>query len=155
MKSIFLQTAEHRIANANQPICLTDLPKLIRKHTYWNYSCVPTATGCLLKPTFHDTPYRNSFVPEIDIVVTNNDGQTILYMSAQPVILLRVFMAIYLGFTLMMEVFLLAIAFTSNLDSLFHVLIPLIMCICGYILCKKATGATFKSVVKAIKEELK
>ena len=155
MKSIFTQTAEHSIANITYPTCLNDLPKSIRKHTDWNYTCTQTDSGYYLKPTFRDMPYRNSFVPEIDVVVSHNDAQTIMYMNGQPVKFVRVFMAIWFGFALMMEVFLLVLACTSNLDSLFPVFIPLIMCAFGYLLCKIATGATFRSVVKAIQKELK
>jgi len=155
MKSIFTQTAEHSIANTTYPTGLNDLPKLIRKHTGWNYTCTQTDVGCYLKPTFRDMPYGNSFVPEIDVVVSRNDAQTILYMRGQPVEFVRVFMAIWFGSTLMMEVFLLVLAFTSNLDNFFPVLIPIIMCVFGYLLCKLATRATFKSVIKAIQKELK
>ena len=155
MKSIFLQTAEHSIASPTCPTCLSDLPKLIRKHTDWDYSCVQTNSGYFLKPTFRDVPYRNSFVPEIDIAVSHNDTQTFLYMRGQPVKLIRIFMTIWFGFLLMMEVFLLAIATFSNLDSLFPVFLPIIMCVFGYLLCKIATGATFRSIVKAIQKELK
>jgi len=154
MKSIFSQAAEHRMASATCPTCLNDLPKLIRKHTDWDYSCAQTDSGYFLEPTFRNMPYRNSFVPEIDIVVTRNDVQSILYMVGRPVKFVRIFMAIWFGFALMMEVFLLALAITSNLDSLFPVFIPIILCVFGYLLCKIATGATFKSVMKAIKKEL-
>lgn len=155
MKSIFSQTAEHCIANTTYPMCLNDLPQLIRKHTDWDYACAQTDSGYFLKPTFRNMPYRNSFIPEIDIAVSCNDTQTILYMIGRPVKFVRVFMAIWFGFTLMMEVFLLALASTSNLDSLFPVLIPVIMCVFGYLLCKIGTRATFKSVMTAIQKELK
>ena len=155
MKSIFTQTAEHRIANPTCPTYLNDLPKLIRKHSDWNYSCVQTDTGYFLKPTFRDMPYRNAFVPEIDVVVSHNNAQIVLHMSGQPVKSVRVFMAIWFSFALMMEVFLLVLAITSGLDSLFPVFIPIIMCVFCYLLCKIATRATFKSVVKAIQKELK
>ncbi|MBQ2939582.1 MAG: hypothetical protein IJE00_04355 [Clostridia bacterium] len=155
MKSIFTQTAEHNIANTAYTACLNELPKLIYKHTYWDYSCVQTDRGYFLKPTFRNMPYRNSFIPEIDIVVSRNDAQTLLYMSGQPVKFVRVFMAIWFGFALMMEVFLLALAITSTLDNLFPVFIPPIMCAFGYLLCKIATRTTFKSVIKAIQKELK
>ena len=155
MKSIFTQTAEHSIASTAYPISLNDLTQLIRKHTDWDYSCVQTDSGYFLKPTFRNMPYRNSFVPEIDIVVSCNNTQTILYMSGQPVKFVRAFMAIWFVFALMMEIFLLALAITSNLDSLFPVFIPIIMCTFGYLLCKIVTRATFKSVMKAIQKELK
>lgn len=155
MKSIFTQTAEHSIASTSYPACLNDLPKLIRKHTDWDYACAQTDTGYYLKPTFRNMPYQNSFVPEIDIVISCNDAQTILYMSGRPVKFIRIFMAVWFGFALMMEVFLLALAITSNLDGLFPVFIPIILCAFGYFLCKIATRNTFRSVVKAIQKELK
>ena len=155
MKSIFTQTAEHRIANPTCSTYLNDLPKLIRKHSDWNYSCVQTDTGYFLKPTFRDMPYRNAFIPEIDVVVSRNDAQTILYMSGQPVKFVRIFNAIWFGFALMTEAFLLTLAINSNSDSLFPVFIPIIMCVFCYLLCKIATRATFKSVVKAMQKELK
>ncbi len=154
MKSIFTQTSVHSISGATYPICLNNLPESIRKHTNWNYSCVQTDRGCFLKPAFHDMPYRNSFVPEIDIVVSRSDVQTILCISGQPVKFVRIFMAIVFSFLLMMEVVLLALTITSDLDNLFPVFIPIIICAFGYLLCRIATGATFKSVVKAIQKEL-
>ena len=155
MKSIFTQIAEHSFSNATSPAYLYDLPQLIRKHTNWNYSCVQTDTGYFLKPTFRDMPYRNAFVPEINVVVSRNDAQTILYMSGQPVKFVRIFNAIWFGFALMTEAFLLTLAINSNSDSLFPVFIPIIMYVFCYLLCKIATRATFKSVVKAIQKELK
>ena len=155
MKSIFSQAAEHRMESTTYPICLNNLPQLIRKHTDWDYSCVQTDRGYFLKPTFRNMPYRNSFVPEIDIVVTRNDAQTVLCMSGRPVKFVRIFMAIWFGFALMMEVFLFALAITSCLERLFPVFIPIILCVFGYLLCKIATGATFRSVVKASQKELK
>lgn len=154
MKSIFTQTSVHSISGATYPICLNNFPESIRKHTNWNYSYVQTDRGCFLKPAFHDMPYRNSFVPEIDIVVSRSDVQTILCISGQPVKFVRIFMAIVFSFLLMMEVVLLALTITSDLDNLFPVFIPIIICAFGYLLCKIATGATFKSVVKAIQKEL-
>ena len=155
MKSIFTQTAAPSIASTTSPICLNTLPQLIRKHTDWDYSCAQTDSGYFLKPAFRNMPYRNSFVPEVDIVVSCNDAQTVLHMSGQPVKFVRVFMTIWFYFLLIMEVFLLVLTISSNLDSLFPVFIPIIMCVFGYLLCKIATGATFRSVVKAIQKELK
>ena len=153
MKSIFLQTAEHHLAAGACTECLNDLPDFIRKHTDWNYLCVQTDTGCVLKPVFRNMPYCNSFVPEIDVVVSRDDTRTVLHLQGQPVKAVRVFMAFWFSFLLVMEVFIVILAITSNLDSLFPLFIPLAMCAFGYLLCKLATKATFNSVVKAIKKE--
>jgi hypothetical protein len=98
-------------------------------------------------------PYRNSFVPEIDIVISNRDSKTELQMIGRPVKFVRVFMAFWFSFLLVMQVFIVILAITSSLDSLFPLFIPLAMCTFGYLLCKLATKATFNSVVKAIKKE--
>lgn len=155
MKSIFTQTAEHSTASSTCSQNLRNLPDLIRKHTGLDYAYVQTDTGCLLKPTFRNMPYRNSFVPEIDIMVSCNGTQTILQIQGQPVKFVRTFMVFWFGGLLLMEAFLLVLAAASNLDSLFLAFIPVIMCIFGYLLCKTATGITFQSVIKAIEKELK
>ena len=129
------------------------LPEVIRQHTDWDYTYRQKPTGCSLKPTFRNMPYRNSFVPEIEIVISDRDSQTELQMIGQPVKFVRVFMALWISFLLAMEVFFVILAITSNLDSLFPLFIPLAMCAFGYLLCKLATKATFNSVVKAIKKE--
>ena len=155
MKSIFAQTAEHSIDGKISPACLNDLPNMIRKHTDWEYACAQTDTGCVLMPTFRNMPYRNSFVPEIDITASHNNGQTVLHMRGQPVVFVRVFMAFWFSFLLMMEINVLAIAITSGLDSIIPAFIPIIMCAFGYFLCKIGTKVTFRSIVKAIQKELK
>lgn len=147
MKSIFECTAEHRAAC---PVVLDELPAVIRKRTGWDYSFTQTDSGCFLKPTFRDMPYHNSFVPEIDMVISRNDTQTVLHFRGQPVKAIRIFMGFWFGFLLPMELLFLVLAFTSHMDSLFPVFIPLIMMVFGYLLCKLATRAIFHSIVKAI-----
>ena len=129
------------------------LPEVIRQHTDWDYAYQQKIKGCSLKPTFRNMPYRNSFVPEIDVVISNRDSQTELQMIGQPVKFVRVFMALWFSFLLVMEVFFVILAITSNLDSLLLLFIPLAMCAFGYLFCKLGMKATFNSVVKAIKKE--
>ena len=129
------------------------LPELIRKHTHWDYSYQEKPSGCFLKPTFRNMSYRNSFVPEIDVVISNHNSQTELQIIGQPVKFVRVFMALWFSFLLALEVFFIILAITSNLDRLFPLFIPLAMCAFGYLLCKLATKATFNAIVKAIKKE--
>lgn len=151
--TLFTQTANHRI---NDSICsdfLRKLPEVIRKHTDLEYLYQQTDTGCFLKPTFRNMPYRNSFVPEIEIVVSHDGKHTMLHMCGYPVRFVRIFMALWFGFLLTLEAFLLVHVVASKLDSLFPVLIPAVMCAFGYLLCKFATKTTFLSVVKAIQRE--
>ena len=149
----FTEIATHCINKKISTNGFEILPEVIRQHTDWDYIYHPKATGCNLKPTFRNMPYRNSFVPEIDIVISNRDSQTELQMIGQPVRFVRVFMALWFSFLLAMEVFFIILAITSNLDSLFQLIIPLAMCAFGYLLCKLATKATFNAIVKAIKKE--
>lgn len=150
---LFTEMATHCINNTISTNSFELLPEVIRQHTDWNYAYQQKPTGCKLKPTFRNMPYGNSFVPEIDIVISNRDSKTELQMIGRPVKFVRVFMAFWFSFVLVMEVFIVILAITSSLDSLFPLFIPLGMCIFGYLLCKLATKATFNSVVKAIKKE--
>ena len=150
---LFTEMATHCINNTISTNSFELLPEVIRQHTDWDYVYQQKPTGCNLKPTFRNMPYRNSFVPEIDIVISNRDSKTELQMIGRPVKFVRVFMAFWFSFLLVMEVFIVILAITSSLDSLFPLFIPLAMCIFGYLLCKLATKATFNSVVKAIKKE--
>ena len=147
MKPIFLESATH---NAMGPVCLDDFPAVIRKRTGWDYSFTQTDSGCFLKPTFRGMPYRNSFIPEIDVAISQIDTQTVLHFRGQPIKAVRIFMGFWLGFLLLTELSLLLGAITSSLDSDFPVFLPVFMMAFGYLLCKLATRAAFRSVVKAI-----
>ncbi|MBR3972554.1 MAG: hypothetical protein IKJ99_01220 [Oscillospiraceae bacterium] len=150
---LFTEMATHCINNTISANSFELLPEVIRQHTGWDYAYQQKPTGCNLKPTFRNMPYRNSFVPEIDIVISNRDSKTELQVIGRPAKFVRVFMALWFSYLLVMEVFIVIFAITSNLDSLFPLFIPLAMCTLGYLLCKFATKATFNSVVKAIKKE--
>ena len=150
---LFSEMATHYINKTISTSGFEILPEVIRQHTDWDYAYQQKTKGCRLKPTFRNMPYTNSFVPEIEIVISDRDSQTELQMIGQPVKFVRVFMALWFSFLMAMEVFFVILAITSNLDSLFPLFIPLAMCAFGYLLCKLATKATFNSVVKAIKKE--
>ena len=150
---LFIERAMHCINKTTPTNGFEILPEVIRQHTDWDYTYQQKPTGCSLKPTFRNMPYRNSFVPEIEIVISDRDSQTELQMIGQPVKFVRIFMALWFGFLSLMQVLLLIPAITSKLDSIIPIFIPIVMCAFGYLLCKFATKATFNSVVKAIKKE--
>ena len=150
---LFTEMATHYINKTISTSGFEILPEVIRQHTDWDYAYQQSTKGCSLKPTFRNMPYRNSFVPEIDVVISNHNSQTELQMIGQPVKFVCVFMALWFSFLLALEVFIVILTITSSLDSLFLLIIPLAMCAFGYLLCKLATKATFNSVVKAIKKE--
>ena len=150
---LFTEMATHCINKTISTNGFEILPDVIRQHTNWDYAYHQKPTGCSLKPTFRNMPYRNSFVPEIDVVISNHNSQTELQIIGQPVKFVRVFMTLWFSFLLALEVFFIILAITSNLDRLFPLFIPPAMCAFGYLLCKLATKATFNSVVKAIKKE--
>ena len=151
MKKLFVQTAEHQIRNAACPDFLEKLPDVIRKHANLDYAYQQTSAGCFLKPTFRHMPYRNSFVPEIDITVSCHEDAEVLHLTGRPVKFVRIFMAFWFGFLALMEVFLLIAAVNSTLSNMFSVLIPIGMGVFGYLLCKLATKATFHAVMNAVK----
>ena len=150
---LFTERATHCINKTIPTNGFEILPEVIRQHTDWDYAYQQKNTGCSIKPTFRNMPYRNSFVPEINIVISNRDSQTELQMIGQPVKFVRVFMALWFSFLLAMEVVFVILAIASSLDRLFPLFIPLAMCAFGYLLCKLATKATFNAVVKAIQKE--
>ncbi|MBQ8359961.1 MAG: hypothetical protein IJX37_08700 [Oscillospiraceae bacterium] len=153
MKRLFSQMAEHKISNAAYPEFIQKLPEVIRKNTDLEYKYQQRNAGCFLKPTFRNMPYRTSFVPEIDIFISNHEAYTMLHITGQPVKFVLIFMVLWFVFLSLMEVFLLILAITSNLDSIIPVFIPIAMCVFGYLLCELGTKATFNSVIKAIKKE--
>ena len=150
---LFTEMATHYINKTISTSGFEILPEVIRQHTDWDYAYQQKTKGCSLKPTFRNMPYTNSFVPEIDVVISNQNSQTELQMIGQPVKFVHVFMALWFSILLALQVYFIILAITSNLDGLFPLFIPLVMCAFGYLLCKLATKATFNSVVKAIKKE--
>lgn len=150
----FSYTSEYRTDKNITADVLGNLPAAIRRHTDWNYNCEQTDSGCLLKPVFRDMPYKNSFVPEIDIVVSCEDGKSVLRMRGQPAKMVRYFMVFWLGVLLLMQVFVVALAIASKLNGLFPLFLPAIMGVLGYFLCKIFSKRVFTSVVKAIQQEI-
>lgn len=150
---LFTEKATHRINKTISSNCFEVFPIIIRQHTDLDYNYQQKPTGCSLKPTFRNMPFRNSFVPEIDIVIFNRDIQTELQIFGRPIKSVRIFMAFWFCFLLAMELLFIILAITSILDSLFLLFIPLAMCAFGFLLCKLATKSAFHSVVKSIKKE--
>ena len=153
MRSVFSQTAEHRIANTASPLPLNELPGVIYKHTGLDYTFAATDKGYFLKPTFRNMPYRNSFVPEIDVTVSRNDTETILHLSGRPIKPIRIFWGRWFGFLLLMQIFLLVFALSSEAALSFQFFIPIILCVFAFLLCKIATGHAFRAVMEAILKE--
>ena len=153
MKRPFIQTVEYKINSDISPDFFEKLPEVIVKHTYWNYSYQQRDAGCFLKPIFQNMPYRNSFVPEIEIVVSRHDAETMLHISGRPVKFVRFFMVLWFGFLSIVEVLLLLLAMFSELNNIIPILIPVAMCIFAYLLCELGTKLTFHSIVKAIQSE--
>lgn len=153
MTRLFTQTAEYKINNTANSDFLQKLPEVIRKHSGWEYTYQQRNDGCFLKPTFRNMPYGNSFVPEIDIIVSNHEVYFLLHITGRSVKYVRIFMTLWCGILAIMEVCWLMLAITSNLDSIIPDFIPIAMCVFGYLLCKLGTKTTFNSVVNAIRKE--
>ena len=73
---IFTEMEMHCINETIATDSFEILPDVIRQHAGWDYAYQRKTTGCNLKPTFRNMPYRNSFVPEIDIVMSNRNSKT-------------------------------------------------------------------------------
>lgn len=153
MNKLFSQTLECRINNIVYSDSFQKLPELIRKHSDLEYEYQKRDEGCFLKPTFRNMPYRNSFVPEIDITLSNYEHYTMLHITGKPVKFVRVFTGVFFSILSLMEVFLLILAVTFRLDSIYPVFIPIVMCVFVYLLCQFGTKITFLSVIKVLKNE--
>ena len=125
----------------------------ILRNTDLEYAFTQTEEGCFLKPTFRNMPYRNSFVPEIDVAISQENGQTVLHMEGRPTGFVRTFMRLWCISLAIFEVVMLVIAVMQGVDHIILTFVPLIMCVFGYLLCKIATRASFRSVVNAIRKE--
>lgn len=154
MKIDFSQTAEHSIKGKVDADFVSLLPEVIFYRTGLRYTCTQTADGWVLNPMIRNLYYRNSFVPEIDARILQNNGQTVLHMTGRPVKFLLSFMRFWFVSLLIIEALLLIAVALSGFEKLFAVFIPVVMGILGYLLCKIATKATFCVVVKAIQKEL-
>ena len=148
----FSQTAEICLNTIIKPDCLNNLPYLIQQHTDFTYLYEQRESGCFLKPCFRNMPYRNSFVPELNITLTQDNGKSCLHIKGQPVKFVLWFTTFFFIFASTMELLVIIIALTSGLDSIFIVFIPVLIGVFNYSLCKILTKLTFKSIVNAIKE---
>ena len=151
----FTENAQHSISRSNDLKCLEKLPEMIQEHTDWNYSCELRNYGCLLKPCFCNMPYRNSFVPEIEISASENDSQIILDIKGRPTKSVRIFTLVWCAVLAFLEMFFLVMVATSQWRIGFSVFVPVVIGVFLYLLCKISTKLTFSAVVKAIRKELR
>lgn len=147
MKIGFVQCAVHCMHGMIGADFWTSLPNSITQHTGIDYSCVKTGEGCILRPTLRKMPYRNSFVPEIVVEVSQNKEQTTLCLTGKPVMAVRVFMWMWFSFFLVIGA---AFLFAGRMDRIVFVFLPAIF---GYFLFKIATKVTFQVVLRSIQRE--
>ncbi|MBP3922141.1 MAG: hypothetical protein J6D27_04165 [Ruminiclostridium sp.] len=154
MKHIFGSSAKHSIKKQSCPDYPKKLPEAILKHTDWDYSYEQTESGLLLKPTFQNMPYKNSFVPELSVTITEKGDEAVLQMTGKPIKSVRIFNICFCAFLLIIEVLLLLLFFTSGIGSIFPLFIPIVIILLNFLIIKVGTASTFKSVVRAISKEL-
>lgn len=150
MKNVFSQATEISVKNTPISERLKILPQDILKHTDREYSCEITDKGCYLKPTFRNMPYKNSFVPEICVDISENS----MLITGKPIKAVRIFNICFFSILLIIELLLLTLFVTSNLSSIFPLFIPIGIGILNFVIIKIGTTATFKSVVKAVRNEI-
>ena len=153
MKALLAQTAKHEIDNAIPSTTFEKLPEIIREHTDWEYTYRQTSNGCLLKPTFRNMQYRNSFIPEIDITVSCDETHTTLHISGRPVKSVRIFLALFYAIWSVLSVLLIIQAIASQQGILFIAIIPLVLGTFFLLVGKFSLQAIFNSIVKAIQKE--
>ncbi|MBE6880285.1 MAG: hypothetical protein E7490_05580 [Ruminococcaceae bacterium] len=154
MKNVFSQATEISVKTSPISERLKILPQDILKHTDREYSCEITDKGCYLKPTFRNMPYKNSFVPELSVTITEKGDEAVLQMTGKPVKAVRIFNICFCAFLLIIEVLLLLLFITSGIRSIFPLFIPIVIILLNFLIIKVGTASTFKSVVRAISKEL-
>ncbi|MBQ8791510.1 MAG: hypothetical protein IJZ51_09380 [Ruminiclostridium sp.] len=154
MNRIFWSSAKYSIKKISCPDYLKKLPEAIQKHTDWDYSYEQTESGLLLKPTFQNMPYKNSFVPELSVTITEKGDEAVLQMTGKPVKAVRIFNICFCAFLLIIEILLLLLFITSGIGSIFPLFIPIAIILLNFLIIKVGTASTFKSVVRAISKEL-
>lgn len=154
MNRIFWSSAKHSIKKLSCPDYPKKLPEAIQKHTDWDYSYEQTESGLLLKPTFQNMPYKNSFVPELSVTITEKGDEAVLQMTGKPVKAVRIFNICFCAFLLIIEILLLLLFITSGIRSIFPLFIPIAIILLNFLIIKVGTASTFKSVVRAISKEL-
>lgn len=149
----FSQKETHHMCKTTVDAFYSGVAEGIHRNTDLDYAFTRTEKGCFLKPTFRNMSHRNSFVPEINVTVSDENGQTSLEMTGRPEKMVRIIMYVWFAQAAFFELILLLIAATSGMDNIFPLFIPVIMIVFGYLLCKITTKVTFRSVVNAIRKE--
>ncbi len=152
MKLSFAHTVSFKASSNISPDLLAKLPETIYQNTNFEYTYEATDTGCRLTPTFRNMPYGNSFVPEIDIMLSEHEGFSMLHITGQPVKTIRIFAAFCSICSLLLAIFALVVMLISK-DNILFVLAPIGMSVFSYFFCKLGTKATFNYIIKAIKNE--
>ena len=129
------------------------LPTVIHQYTKFNYSIEQHKGRYYLKPSFHNVPYRNVFLPEIEIITSKNGDHTCLCITGRLVKPIIIFIKFWFGSLFVMELLLLVIAATIGLNNLFPIFLPIIICAFSYLLCKISTKLTFQTVVNVIQKQ--
>ena len=153
MKIRFLQTADHW-TNIPMDQDLSDrFLHAIHEYTNLSYSCEKTENGYFLNPIFRKSFWRNSFLPEISVSVSESSNQTCLHLEGQPIAFVRSFVSVCCIGSLVLGLFALIIMLASGEQEALAVIIPVVICIYSYLLCQLATKITFHNVLRAIKRE--
>ena len=136
----------------NSNVITTDLlQNAINEHSNWAYSVTETEKGWLLKPNFRDAPYRNGFVPEIQLTRSWEDEKTLLFTGQLPKAT-KIFVLCWFGAVLTMQTLILMLAVFSNLEISWSTFIPVGLCLFGYLICKLGMKEPFYTAVRAIRK---
>ena len=153
MRIPFQQTATCKVNREITSDFYFKLTQAIFNRTKLKYTHYHRTYGCFLKPTnLRLGKMLNSFIPELNIVASRQDSQTILHISGQPVMHIRIFMAIWIGYFLLHGIAFLVRAINAN-ESIVPALIAFGLCVCSYLFFELVTKAYFRSVINAIEQE--
>lgn len=153
MKAVFSHTAEVSLKIPPETDLPGRLPQAIYRWSGLPYACQRGQDGCFLRPQPHRLGYRNSFIPEISVTVTQQGEQTVLRLVGQPVEFVRIFMRVWFAIVFS---FLLTILLTFAKTGAYTaagILVPLGMAVFGYLMTRIGTAVPFRQVTEAIRKE--
>ena len=154
MKFGFQENESFRVKGELPADFFDKLPENISRDALWQYECEKTADGCCLTPTFKDVPYRNAFVPEIEIHLSYVAGETIVTVCGRLAKSVRAFARFWFGALAFFEVFLLAAVPFGKLQVWYGPLLPLGMAAFGYLMSKIGLMLGFWFFTKPIRAAL-
>lgn len=114
------------------------------------YGYVANPGSILMKPR---TGLGNrSFWPEVEISLEKEEALTVLHITCRPMEFVRVFLAIYFGFAMVMEAIGILLVLFGGLEKAAFAIIPWVLCVAAWLMAAIGTDVCSKKIIKAMEQ---